>query len=196
MTIQALIGFLVYSLINAFTPGPGNLLALSATITHGLKGAKSLLWGIFFGYYVVQILCAIIVFGLDKYVHPAMSIMKYLGAAYILWLAFHIFRSNPGKTVDGKRSSFITGFLLQFINVKIYLFGITALTGYVTPYYGSFSILLLSELIIATIGSIATLSWAIAGNAFQNIYLRYFSWINLVLALLLVQCAIGLLLIE
>jgi cysteine/O-acetylserine efflux protein len=193
---QAIYGFSIYVIINAFTPGPGNLLALNASASYGLSKSRSLLLGIFSGYYVVQIICAFCVFGMNAYIAPAMAVMKYLGAVYIAWLAFHIFKSTPEGLVSAKKSSYLTGFMLQFVNVKIYLFGITALTGYVTPYCDSFPILFLAELIIATVGSVATLSWALAGNVFQKIYLRHYFGINLVLALLLVQCAVSLLLSE
>ena len=49
--------------------------------------------------------------------------------------------------------------MLQFVNVKIYMFGVTALTGYVVGYMSSFPVLLFFELVIATIGTIATCTW-------------------------------------
>lgn len=55
--------------------------------------------------------------------------------------------------------------MLQFVNVKIYLFGITALTGYVTDYSTSLGVLVLFELVIATVGTAATLVWIGVGTA-------------------------------
>ena len=46
-------------------------------------------------------------------------------------------------------SIFWKGFALQFVNVKIYLFGITALTGFITDYSRAFPVLFLFEMIIA-----------------------------------------------
>ena len=40
-------------------------------------------------------------------------------------------------------SIFWKGFALQFVNVKIYLFGITALTGFITDYSRAFPVLFL-----------------------------------------------------
>lgn len=132
MGIQALSSFIIYAIINAFTPGPGNLLALNTSVRVGWKKGKNLLWGIFAGYYAVQILCAILIYGMDRYLNPIMAIMKYVGAIYILWLAIHIARSEPDSGENNQKPSFCTGFILQFVNVKIYLFGITALTGYIS----------------------------------------------------------------
>ena len=85
------------------------------------------------------------------------------------------------------------GFLLQFINVKIYLFGITALTGYITDYSDSLWVLLLAEMVIATIGTIATLSWVAVGVLMQKAYEKYYRAINMILALILAECVYSML---
>jgi cysteine/O-acetylserine efflux protein len=58
----------MFSLINAFTPGPGNILALNTMTNYGWKKGEKLFWGIFAGYYCVQALCAFFVFGLDQFI--------------------------------------------------------------------------------------------------------------------------------
>lgn len=157
--------FFIYSVINAFTPGPGNILALNTVTNYGYKKGRPLFWGIFAGYYVVQMICAIFVFGVSTFLPDVLGIMKYIGAAYILWLAVHIAISRPDTDSVEKSASFLKGFLLQFVNVKIYLFGITALTGYITGFSDSLWVLILFEFIIATIGTVATLTWVGMGGA-------------------------------
>lgn len=195
MGIQALSSFIIYAIINAITPGPGNLLALNTSVRVGWKKGKNLLLGIFAGYYTVQVLCAILIYGMDRYLNPIMAIMKYVGAIYILWLAIHIAKSKPDSGENNQKPSFWTGFILQFVNVKIYLFGITALTGYVLPFYSNFSALLFFEIIIATIGTISTLIWAVLGSTFQKLYIKHFRVINLILAAALLECVVSLLMI-
>ena len=82
--------FFVYSVINAFTPGPGNILALNTVTTYGWKRGNPLFLGIFAGYYVVQLICAVFVYGVSTFLPKMLGVMKYIGAAYILWLAIHI----------------------------------------------------------------------------------------------------------
>ena len=183
--------FFIYSVINAFTPGPGNILALNTVTIYGFKKGRPLFWGIFAGYYVVQIICAVFVFGVSTFLPNMLSIMKYIGVAYILWLAFHIAFSKPSADDTEKSASFLKGFLLQFVNVKIYLFGITALTGYITNYSASLWVLLLFELMIATIGTIATLTWVGMGVLIQRAYEKYYRAINIILALTLLECVYG-----
>ena len=172
MPMAVLSNFLIYCVINAFTPGPGNILALNTVTNYGYKKGKPLFFGIFAGYYVV---------------------MKYIGAAYILWLAIHIAFSKPSTENAEQSASFLKGFMLQFVNVKIYMFGVTALTGYVVGYMSSFPALLFFELVIATIGTIATCTWTGLGVLIQKFYLRHFRVINIILALTLLECIWGML---
>lgn len=180
--------FFVYAIVNAFTPGPGNILALNTVTSYGIKKGVPLFLGIFTGYYVVQILCAVFVFGINAFLPNVLGILKYIGAAYILFLAIHIAVSKPTEETSDKSASFWKGFMLQFVNVKIYMFGITALTGYVTDYSTSLWVLLMFEMIIATIGTIATSAWIGIGIIIQKTYKRHFRIINIVLALVLLEC--------
>ena len=169
------------------------ILALNTVTNYGYKKGRPLYWGIFAGYYVVQVICAVFVFGVSTFLPDLLGIMKYIGAAYILWLAVHIALSKPTTGTVEKSASFLKGFLLQFVNVKIYLFGITALTGYVTEYSAALWVLLLFEIIIATIGTIATLTWIGMGVLIQRAYQKYYRVINIILALTLSECVYGML---
>lgn len=193
MPSYAIGNFAVYAIINAFTPGPGNILALNTVTNYGWKKGCPLFLGIFTGYYVVQLMCAVFVYSVSTLLPGMLGVMKYAGAAYILWLAIHIAFSCPDENSSKKPASFWKGFMLQFVNVKIYLFGITALTGYVTNYSTALWVLIMFELAIATIGTVATTLWIGAGMAIQTIYLRYYRPINIVLALTLLECVYSIL---
>ena len=185
--------FFVYSVINAFTPGPGNILALNTVTNYGWKKGAPLFFGIFSGYYVVQMICAVFVYGVSALLPGMLGGMKYVGAAYILWLAAHIAVSRPDRDGKERSASFLKGFMLQFVNVKIYLFGITALTGYVTNYSTALPVLVFFEFVIATIGTAATSAWIGAGMAIQKVYLRHYRLINIFLAVTLLECAYNIL---
>ena len=185
--------FFVYSVINAFTPGPGNILALNTVTNYGWKKGAPLFFGIFSGYYVVQMICAVFVYGVSALLPGMLGGMKYVGAAYILWLAAHIAVSRPDRDGKERSASFLKGFMLQFVNVKIYLFGITALTGYVTNYSTALPVLVFFEFVIATIGTAATSAWIGAGMAIQKVYLRHYRLINIILAVTLLECVYSIL---
>lgn len=193
MPMAVLSNFLIYCVVNAFTPGPGNILALNTVTNYGYKKGKPLFFGIFAGYYVVQIICAIFVYGVNSLLPNVMGVMKYIGAAYILWLALHIAFSKTTSENTEQSASFLKGFMLQFVNVKIYMFGVTALTGYVVGCMSSFPAFLFFKLVIATIGTIATCTWIGLDVLIQKFYLWHFRVINIILALTLPECIWGML---
>lgn len=193
MSTYVIGNFILYCMINAFTPGPGNILALNTTNVYGWLKGKPLFFGIFAGYFIVQIICGLFVFFLGSHFPNILTIIKYIGILYILWLAFMIATSKPQTTTDTQSASFLKGFLLQFVNVKIYIFGITALTGYIVPVTTELFWLIAANIFIASMGCIATGSWIAAGLALQRIYTRHFRLINILLALTLLECVYSML---
>lgn len=133
-------------------------------------------------------ICAFFVYGIGLFLPAVLQVMKYMGTAYILWLAIHIAISKPKIDENKKTASFIKGFLLQFVNIKIYMFGITTLTGFITPYSKALWVLIAFELLIATIGTIATSTWIGVGFLIQKFYIIYYRIINILLGLTLLEC--------
>lgn len=193
MSAYVVSNFIIYCIINAFTPGPGNILALNTTNVYGWLKGKPLFFGIFVGYFVVQVICGLFVFFMGATFPELLIIIKYIGILYILWLAFNIATSKPQETTATQSASFLKGFLLQFVNVKIYIFGITALTGYIAPITTELFWLIAANLFIATMGCLATGSWIAAGLALQRIYNQHFRLINCILALTLLECVYSML---
>lgn len=189
MPAAVLSALISYMLVSSFTPGPGNILTLNTMTNYGWKKGCNLFYGICCGYYCVQIVCALAIYCLSRWLTPALEVLRYVGAAYLIWLTIHIIRSRPVEETESSRPSFWTGFVLQFVNVKIYFYGMTALNGYIVPYYSAFFSLLLAELVIATVGSLASLTWALLGVKIRGIYARYFRLINWIMGIFLLYCA-------
>ena len=186
--------FLSYMVVTAISPGPNNILALGTTIQYGWKRSQKLLTGIYCGFLSVMLLCGL--FG--KIMHAVLpSSIRYLsclGAAYILWLAWHVGKSAPPAMEENvaDRGSFWKGFLLQFVNVKIILSGITAFVAFLPQDHTSWTILGFA-LVIALIGNGATLIWAVTGSVLQRFLKKHWRPINLIMAALLVYSAVRLL---
>ena len=188
MPMAVLSNFLIYCVINAFTPGPGNILALNTVTNYGYKKGKPLFFGIFAGYYVVQILCAIFVYGVNSLLPNVMEVMKYIGAAYILWLAIHIAFSKPSTENAEQSASFLKGFMTAICQCEDLYVRSYRTNGLCCRIYVLFPALLFFELVIATIGTIATCTWTGLGVLIQKFYLRHFRVINIILALTLLEC--------
>ena len=134
MTPTLLSAFWTYTLITAMTPGPNNILALSSATSHGFRQSTRVLAGMSLGFLIVMLLCAGISFSLAVIDPAAVHLLSWAGAAYIVWLAWKI-ATSPTKEdgLQAKPISFWASFALQFVNVKIILYGVTALSTFVLP---------------------------------------------------------------
>ena len=190
MSGYALSNFLIYVLLNTFTPGPGNILALNTATNYGWRKGRPLYLGIFSGYLLIQTLAVCFVLGLGSVLPNTLRYLKYAGAAYILWLAWHIASGKPENQTQGEgRMSFSMGFLPQLVNVKIYFFSVTALTGFVTDYTMSPAALAGFGAFIVMMGVIATSTWIVLGVLLQRLYRRHYRAVNIILGLSLLECA-------
>ena len=181
----------VFCFINAFTPGPGNLLALNTVTNYGIRKGRPLFLGIFTGYIAVQTICAFFVYAVGTVAPGVLNILKYVGAAYILWLAVHIAVSVPKEESDRQSASYVKGFLLQLVNVKVFLFGLTALTGFVVEYGKSLPFLLTFGSIVAGMGILATATWIGLGALIQKFYRKHYRILNIIMALTLLECIVS-----
>lgn len=119
--------------------------------------------------------------------------MLLIGTLYMLWLAWKTFNSSSEIQEDHSRSGFLSGLLLQFINPKIFIYGIVSMEAYIPPYYqGKWAELITFALLLAFIGFVFTLCWALFGSAFKLLFSKYAKVTNTVMALLLVYCAASL----
>jgi cysteine/O-acetylserine efflux protein len=190
MTSTLVSAFLTYTLITAMTPGPNNILALSAANQHGLRRSGRVLAGMSAGFLLIMLLCALFTFTLISLSPMLVGWLSWAGAAYVLWLAWRIATSDTTLfRADGALPDFWTSFWLQFMNVKIILYGITALSTFVLPHTTELVWVLGVSLLLALIGTLGNLCWALAGHLLQPLFQRHGRLVNLTLAALLVYCA-------
>ena len=189
-----LVGFALYVFASAFTPGPNNILSMSAAGRYGIARAWRVLVGVFAGFIIVMLLCALFSVALASFVPKIMPFMEWAGAAYILWLAWRTWRSSGASEGGDVDCGFWAGFVLEFVNVKIMLYGVTALTSFVMPAFDSTAVVASFAVLLAVIGSVANWTWALFGVLFQRALSSHGRLFNAIMALLLVYCAAGILL--
>lgn len=191
MLFSVFLSYLPYTIVTAFTPGQNNIIALHAVGQGGWRAGKNVLWGIAAGFLCVMILCAVFCYELSKYIPAFSEVLKYIGAAYIAYLAVHIAISKPSYENE-RKMSFAKGFFLEFANIKIILYAITVYTGYVLPHTAQLSALLFHSAVITAVGIAGTLSWAAAGSIFQKFLKKYYRLFNIVMGIILLWCAVSL----
>ena len=184
--------FLSYVFVVAITPGPNNIMSMNNAAQKGFRRALPFNFGILAGFFFVMILCTVFSTLLFTLVPKIQFFMKVLGAAYMLYLALKtILPSKKGKLKE-PHGNFFTGAALQLVNPKIIIYGITAMTSFILPWYTSIPVLVSFAFFLAFSGFASTLCWAAFGSLFSKIFSEHGRILNIVMALLLIYCAVSL----
>lgn len=185
--------FLSYVFVTTFTPGPNNIMSMTNANRDGFKKTINFDFGVFAGFLAIMLASSyfnLILFNLIPRVKLFMSIV---GAVYMVYLAYKIYTSKP---VEGENSkidinSFFTGLIMQFVNVKVILYGITVFSSFIIPYYHNPAILIILSFLLAFIGFVSTVCWALFGALFQKFLSKYMKAFNTIMSLLLLYSAIA-----
>jgi threonine/homoserine/homoserine lactone efflux protein len=198
MSQQLLLAFVVFAAVMYFTPGPNNVMLLSSGLTYGFRRTLPHITGIVIG---MAFMIAAVGFGLGTVfiAYPVLqTILKYAGAAYLIYLAAMIAMSGPAKAdQDAGRGpmTFWGAAVFQWINVKGWVMVIGSITAYAAIAAFPWNIVI-QTLITLVVGVPATVAWALFGSALRPVLssptaVRAF---NIVMALLLLASLIPVLL--
>jgi cysteine/O-acetylserine efflux protein len=191
--------FFIYSVLTALLPGPNNILALNSSMKSGYQKSKTLLLGIYSGFTMVMVLTAFFTGFLLNTYGFLLNYLKYIGAAYLIYLAWLVISGKPIEIdIEKEEQSyhstgdFWKGFLLQLVNVKIIIYGITAFSSFVFPQYKELWIILIFAFSLSFIGNSATWIWAVAGQKLHHFLNRHYKVVNIIMGILLLYCAVSL----
>lgn len=187
--------FLVFAFVTSFTPGPNNILSMVFANQYGFKKTIRFCIGVGTGFFAIILLSCYFNLLLKNFIPKIEWVMTIIGTAYMLYLAFKIMTSqNSNKNQGGgKNNNLFTGVLLQFVNPKGILFGITVTSTFIIPYYTSSFSFIFFALFLGLVGFAATSSWCAFGTLFQKFLSKYRKPFNVVMALLLVYSAYSIL---
>lgn len=187
------IPFFTYIFVMAYTPGPNNIMSMSNASEKGFRKSFPFNLGIFFGFSAVMTLCTVFSGILYSVIPQVKLYMTIAGAAYMLWLAWSLIK--PARDKDAKKASnqgFRAGALLQFINPKIYIYGVTAMSSYIMPYFSNYAALFGFAILLAFVGFTGTVCWAVFGAGLNRLFKSHSRIINIIMAALLCYCAVSL----
>ena len=194
MSYAIWLSFFSCNIITSITPGPMNIVAMNAAGNFGMSESRRIFAGLISGLALVILLCGLFSTAFAAILPDMVRYMKYIGAAYILWIAYAIVKSDPqGVSAQTGELNFVRAFLFQFVNVKAYIWAITVYTAYVLPYYSGTLAILGFALIMTLIATLCALIWALAGAILNSFLKKYWQAANIAMALLLVYSAISLL---
>lgn len=191
------ISLIPFVFITTFTPGPNNIACTSMAINFGLKKSMGFLYGIFFGFASVLLLAGFFSNILLKTIPDLEPIMRWIGAVYILYLAWNILKADYSFQQNNQHVqpfSFSHGFLLQFLNPKGIIYALTLYSAFLYSIINIPQFIVLFAFILASIGFLSLLLWASFGTLISRFLYRdkVRQTVNLLMALLLAYTAVKL----
>ena len=163
------IPLLTFLLITTLSPGPNNLSCISMGVQYGYKRSLIYIFGIVAGMVAQSLLSGLVSATLYDLFPRFETVLRYIGAAYIIWLAFATLNSSYGSNKNGaKPLGFKDGFLLQFLNVKGILFVLTVYTAYLQPILGNLLFIFLAALLLGFRAFLVNSVWAGFGSTIRR----------------------------
>jgi len=184
--IETLLPFFATSVLLAIAPGPDNIFVLAQSALRGRNAGLLVMLGLCTGLIVHSTAVALGVAVIFQTSAMAFSALKFIGAGYLMVLAWQAFRASASK-LQAVRSPeaglwklYRRGILMNITNPKVSIFFLAFLPQFADPSRGPISLQLLllgGVFIIATIlvfGSIALLAgtlghWLNRSARIQNI---------------------------
>ncbi|MEI6876149.1 MAG: LysE family transporter, partial [Spirochaetota bacterium] len=163
--------FITYVIVTTFTPGPNNVAAAAAGIKIGYRKSLSFLLGIVAGFCLVMLLSGYFNYALHSRYATIAFYIKWIGFFYMLWLCLSLFlhpakdgKAEAGKVETGTYTP-IAGLLLQLVNPKVILYGITLYGMFSSALLSTFWTVLASAAALSVVGFISVTTWCLAGSA-------------------------------
>ncbi|WP_139856012.1 LysE family translocator [Aequorivita sinensis] len=134
--IETLISFTIATLALALSPGPDNIYVLTQSLVNGTKSGIATTAGLISGCIVHTTLLA---FGVSAIITTSEEVfygIKILGACYLLYLAYSVFKSDSEITFTNNAPKktywqlFKTGVIMNLLNPKVMIFFLAFFPGF------------------------------------------------------------------
>lgn len=187
--MHQLLPMLLFAFSTSFTPGPNNFMILNSGMNFGVRKSLRHYCGICFGLPAMTLIVAL-GFGTVFLKHPwVKEILKVLGSAYLLYLAWQIFTANTDpKVVETQKPwGFLQALLFQWINPKAWLMIIGAISVFsLSDAYSSNAIAISLVFLFTCFPSVG--AWLVFGASLQKILKeeKHRRWFNTLMAVGLV----------
>jgi threonine/homoserine/homoserine lactone efflux protein len=171
MSQSLLIGFVVFAVVMFFTPGPNNVMLLSSGLNHGFRRTLPHIAGITIG---VAFMVAAVGLGLGTIflAYPVLqTILKYAGAAYLVYLAAVIAMSGMAPSGQANRRGPMTFWgaaMFQWVNAKGWVMVIGTITAYAAIASFPWNIVIQTAISLV-MGTLSTVAWALFGSALRPV---------------------------
>ena len=198
ISFELLAAISVYYFVMYATPGPNNSILTASGIKFGFIRTIPNIFGIPTGHGIQLALVCLGLGALFTHFPILLNILKYVGAFYLLYLAWKMFGSLNVSSTEDKSTplKYYEAILFQFVNPKAWVICITAVSLFY-PTDENIIIGTVFMVVMSTVINIPSISmWALGGSVIRN-YLtneKLKKIIEYLLAILLVGTAISIIL--
>ena len=169
-SIGAVVAFVI---AGTFSPGPNNVMSSSFGMMHGYRRTLPFMLGVFVGFVLVMLVCAASAAFLLGVMPALETVLKYVGATYILWLGWTTWskRASFGAATGdapSRASGFLSGLALQFANPKVAVYGLMLYSTLLAGLARNVAALGVSAILLAGVAFASTSTWALAGAGIRR----------------------------
>ena len=133
MSWQEFTALLVLATAMSFTPGPNTTLSTALAANGGLRRAMPFVCAVPLGWSSLLLLCALGLGALLLAVPMLALVVKLVGVAYLLWMAFKLSQARQLGEADATKLQvgFWQGVALQFVNIKAWMLALAIVSGWI-----------------------------------------------------------------
>lgn len=151
--------FLILATLTVLSPGPGVVLTITNALRHGWRGALPGIFGIASGAFIVAGICASSLGLILAASATAFTLLKYIGALYLLYLGIKMWRTQrfiPELQATSPRPwrRFVEALSIQLLNPKAGFFFLAVFPQFIKPagdYYSQFFLLVSSYSVLVVL---------------------------------------------
>lgn len=171
MSPDSIVAFCLFAFVASITPGPNNLMLLASGMNYGFRASIPHMMGVGFGFFVMLVAVGS---GLSQVFvrYPlTYSVMKWLGASYLLYLAWGMatsgepFHSRPNG--EGRPMRFLGAAAFQWVNPKAWVMAVGAFSIYV-PTAPSYLLISMVSTIFTAINVPCLSAWVLFGTSLRK----------------------------
>jgi threonine/homoserine/homoserine lactone efflux protein len=189
MTPTMIAALALFAFVSSITPGPNNLMLMASGANFGLPRTAPHMLGVSLGFGFLMLMVGIGLSGLIAAFPWTLTVLRWAGAAYLLYLAFKVATSKGlgSKDATGRPMTFWQAVAFQWINPKAFASAMVAVTTYAIPDHLLTGVVLVVA-VFTLIGAPCILIWAAFGTGMKRILTRPLALraFNIAMALLLV----------
>jgi homoserine/homoserine lactone efflux protein len=181
MALDTWTAYFLASILIALSPGSGAVLAMSHGLSFGMRRTRATIAGLQLGLVVILLVAGAGVGSLLVASELAFSVVKILGAAYLIYIGWAQWRSSNGIAADGgagpadanglsAKRRFFTGLLTNVTNPKGILFMVAVLPQFISPSRPLWPQLLVMALTTVAVDTVVMHGYAFAASRLQTLF--------------------------